>query len=325
MTKSTAQTDLTVDGVDHSVMDETMLAEPAKPPSDIDPAGKAKPSKAGSWRMGLVLGSGPSMSEESHRRLQERLRLASLLMGSGFATYFILKLLGIFHSTAEPRPIVFWTHLAVTIAELAIGWRLCVNCKMALRGIRIVEAIVFGGPAIFFVMINFQNLKDSLAAGYMADISPPWLLLLFTYALFIPNTWQRAAAVIVPLAMIPLGITVGARLTSGTFAQVMSDDPDLRFMLIRLFLTMIWAATIAIWGVRSIRSLRREAFEARKMGQYQLKKLLGKGGMGEVYLAEHRMLKRPCAIKLIRPEMAQSAQNLARFEREVQATARLTH
>jgi serine/threonine-protein kinase len=47
--------------------------------------------------------------------------------------------------------------------------------------------------------------------------------------------------------------------------------------------------------------------------------------MGEVYLAEHRMMKRPCAIKLIRPASATEALALARFEREVRATARLSH
>jgi serine/threonine-protein kinase len=47
--------------------------------------------------------------------------------------------------------------------------------------------------------------------------------------------------------------------------------------------------------------------------------------MGEVYLAEHVLLKRPCAIKLIRPEKAGDARSLARFEREVKATAKLTH
>jgi serine/threonine-protein kinase len=47
--------------------------------------------------------------------------------------------------------------------------------------------------------------------------------------------------------------------------------------------------------------------------------------MGEVYLAEHRLLKRPCAIKLIKPESASNPRSLARFEREVRATARLSH
>src|SRR5262249_5444232 len=58
---------------------------------------------------------------------------------------------------------------------------------------------------------------------------------------------------------------------------------------------------------------------------YRLLTLLGRGGMGEVYLAEHRMLERPCAIKLIRPDRAGDAQVLARFEREVRMTARLSH
>ena len=47
--------------------------------------------------------------------------------------------------------------------------------------------------------------------------------------------------------------------------------------------------------------------------------------MGEVHLAEHQLLKRPCAIKLIRPEKADDATAIARFETEVQATAGLTH
>jgi serine/threonine-protein kinase len=45
--------------------------------------------------------------------------------------------------------------------------------------------------------------------------------------------------------------------------------------------------------------------------------------MGEVYLAEHRPLKRPCAVKLIRPERASVPKLLLCFEREVQATAEL--
>jgi serine/threonine-protein kinase len=56
-----------------------------------------------------------------------------------------------------------------------------------------------------------------------------------------------------------------------------------------------------------------------------LKKRIGGGGMGEVYLADHVLLRRPCAIKLIRPERAGDPAMLQRFEREVRATATLTH
>jgi serine/threonine-protein kinase len=65
------------------------------------------------------------------------------------------------------------------------------------------------------------------------------------------------------------------------------------------------------------------------MGSYRLGELLGRGGMGEVYKATHRMLARPAAIKLIRPEMlgepgAESAKvAVARFRREAEAAASL--
>jgi serine/threonine-protein kinase len=85
------------------------------------------------------------------------------------------------------------------------------------------------------------------------------------------------------------------------------------------------AVALAIFGSHHITVLRQQAFQFRKLGQYQLKQRLGAGGMGEVYLAEHALLQRPCAIKLIRPERAGDPKHLRRFEREVQITATLTH
>ena len=51
-----------------------------------------------------------------------------------------------------------------------------------------------------------------------------------------------------------------------------------------------------------VTGLGQQVAKAREMGSYQLGELLGRGGMGEVYHATHRMLARPAAIKLIRPE-----------------------
>ena len=44
----------------------------------------------------------------------------------------------------------------------------------------------------------------------------------------------------------------------------------------------------------------RQVAAAREMGSYRLEELLGRGGMGEVWRARHRMLARPAAIKLIK-------------------------
>src|SRR5438094_9064817 len=65
------------------------------------------------------------------------------------------------------------------------------------------------------------------------------------------------------------------------------------------------------------------------MGSYRVGELLGRGGMGEVYQATHRMLARPAAIKLIRPEMLGAGNSAAaqlavkRFRREAEAAANL--
>jgi len=83
--------------------------------------------------------------------------------------------------------------------------------------------------------------------------------------------------------------------------------------------------TVAIFGAYKLNELRRQVAEARRFGQYQLIRRIGVGGMGEVHLAEHVLLKQPCAIKLIRPERAGEPGALERFEREVRATAQLKH
>jgi serine/threonine protein kinase/CHASE1-domain containing sensor protein len=79
-----------------------------------------------------------------------------------------------------------------------------------------------------------------------------------------------------------------------------------------------------------IRGLRHEVDAARRLGQYTLVRELGRGGMGRVYEARHRLLARPAAIKLIDPRRLQAAGGVAspeatlgRFEREAQTTARL--
>lgn len=62
----------------------------------------------------------------------------------------------------------------------------------------------------------------------------------------------------------------------------------------------------------------------RSMGPYKIQELLGEGGMGKVYLAEHSMLCRPTAIKILSADTA-NLNVLMRFEREVQLASQLTH
>src|SRR4029077_2447034 len=154
----------------------------------------------------------------------------------------------------------------------------------------------------------------------VSGITAPWMLLILVHSLYIPNTWKRAAWILGMFAAAPVIICLVAYFALADYSKTTSFTD-----ISTVFMTMTLAAFIGAWGVHTINRLRREAFEAKQLGQYRLKRLLGAGGMGEVYLAEHQLMKRPVAIKLIKPGKAADPQALARFHREVQATAKLTH
>jgi serine/threonine-protein kinase len=61
------------------------------------------------------------------------------------------------------------------------------------------------------------------------------------------------------------------------------------------------------------------------LGKYRLLSLLGKGGMSSVYLAEHVLMRRRCALKVLPTKRVTDSSYLARFHREAQAVASLDH
>ncbi len=88
--------------------------------------------------------------------------------------------------------------------------------------------------------------------------------------------------------------------------------------LVTVLAGMILLSTV--WVSR----LRENIDEIKQVGHYTIEEKLGEGGMGKVYKANHALLKRPTAIKFLKPD-ALTADSLERFEREVQITSRLTH
>ncbi|MDP2470839.1 MAG: serine/threonine-protein kinase [Candidatus Palauibacterales bacterium] len=90
-----------------------------------------------------------------------------------------------------------------------------------------------------------------------------------------------------------------------------------------------FAVLFAYVSARVVYGLGREVVAARRAGGYQLEELVGKGGMGEVWRATHRMLARPAAIKLIRHDMTAGEDRriatdaVQRFEREARTIAGL--
>ncbi|HWL07084.1 MAG TPA: serine/threonine-protein kinase [Planctomicrobium sp.] len=273
----------------------------------------------------LIEGSLPDFTRETNSLLRDRLRQVSLIFFIGYTAFFIKSLVYPSHNYPVTEAICL-SLMALTIAiNGVIAHRLCNRCHYVLKHLRGVEALIFGSSAVLFLAIGYAKLLATSNGGYLEDVTPPWLLLIFSYALFIPNSWQRAARMITPMALGPLVAILAAWVTSPKVKDLIENSDAFHHVFLETIMAMAFASTLAIGGVRLIRNLRSQAFEAQQLGQYRLKRLIGRGGMGEVYLAEHLMLKRPCAIKLIRPEKAGDPATLARFEREVQSTAKLTH
>jgi eukaryotic-like serine/threonine-protein kinase len=61
------------------------------------------------------------------------------------------------------------------------------------------------------------------------------------------------------------------------------------------------------------------------VGPYVLVDRLGAGGMGEVFLARHARMRRPAALKMVRPDRERDPEAQARFAREIRAVGRLDH
>jgi eukaryotic-like serine/threonine-protein kinase len=94
-----------------------------------------------------------------------------------------------------------------------------------------------------------------------------------------------------------------------------------------LGLLALSAAVIFIFLIvveRLQRTARKAALSAKKLGQYALGEKIGGGANGIVYHAQHAMLRRPVAVKLLNLDRTNET-TIARFEREVQLTGRLNH
>jgi serine/threonine-protein kinase len=289
-------------------------------PSDPE---QTAPYVPGPCRVHLVEGSGSQLSGEVQQLLRGRLRSAALLMFGGFASYLLYRIFSV-ELDSTLAIVTFVAHIAVTLAVGAVGFSLCSKCRLTTSRLRIVELITFGMPLLFFMLQSHAKTVIAVTEkGHLhPELSGVWLLLAFTYALFIPNDWRRAAVVVAIIVAAPL-VTVA--ITAVMYARVLEALAASPGLVVETVLMLSLTGVGATWGVYIINNLQSQAYEARQLGQYKLKQLLGAGGMGEVYLAEHQLMKRPCAIKLIRPEKAGDPKVLARFEREVQATARLSH
>jgi serine/threonine-protein kinase len=198
--------------------------------------------------------------------------------------------------------------------------------------LRWAELTLLGTAAVFFSwlqlglfrnpsMFGFPDCETNLSVArlWIDSSVTRWFFLMVIYGVFIPNSWRRCAVVAGTLMLVPIALTLFGALATDHFCHRVQAG------LFSMTVLLGTGVTTAVFGSYRLEWLQREAFQAQQLGQYRLTRRLGAGGMGEVYEAEHVLLRRRCAIKLILPDQTRDPAVLERFEREVQSMATLTH
>ena len=164
---------------------------------------------------------------------------------------------------------------------------------------------------------------EPMMEGWTTRPMITWIgVVIVMFAAIVPNTPRKMfIASLIAVSMSPASMLIARARGAWDFPAATDalkmHYPDYLLVGVAVVISMV------------VTRLGQQVTRARELGSYRLGELLGRGGMGEVYRATHRMLARPAAIKLIRPEVLaggageESEMALKRFRREAEAAASL--
>jgi eukaryotic-like serine/threonine-protein kinase len=262
----------------------------------------------------------PDLLAESVRRVRALAWLYALayFLAGLFPVLIIPQNRALFFS----EPHLFLPEMISVTAALVVGGLLSAR-RIAAR-VKLYAGLVFeilgsfGIAAAEYHHITAPITFRDGAGGFGLSWVAPWVLLFSVVVPSRPRVALLSAGL--SLAAPPLIYALGVARAS----NVPLGPGHFFFALVFPYFIVLIMAYV---GSRVVYTLGTAVRKAREMGSYRLGERLGSGGMGEVWRAQHRMLARPAAIKLIRPEVlgARDPESrnvlVRRFEREAQATA----
>lgn len=268
-------------------------------------------------------GSGPqvvdsSLTEDLLRDLISRLKVVGIF-STGIWTFYLLfyafAMPHLYPEVADLFPLHFpcWAGIVASVGMVAATrlWRGSLHGLLKLG---------LGFGAVVGLLIAYMNVT-TLQAQHWEYPGVSWVALwILIYATTVPRS---------PRTMLIWGFMVASfEPVMGAIALSRDPDADRSFLqILPYWKEGYMMAVVGVVPARLIYKLSTKVRKARELGSYRLGKRIGQGGMGEVWTAKHRLLSRPAAVKLIRPDMMKNPERadmvLRRFEREASATAAL--
>jgi eukaryotic-like serine/threonine-protein kinase len=285
----------------------------------VSPAAGAQSSSAVSGlRCRLVAEPDQSDRPDLAPLLQSRLLLVAcfgLVSSLAFAASPVVmgRLLG--YGNLERAQFFYAVNAGVTAAFCLLLWRKTIRSERVLRAMEVGAFFFFAADYVVYPLF-LVGLR-----GYQFM---PAAMTVLVRCIFIPSTPRQTALIGAALALVyPVSVLLGAALHEPLAADLAEPALHATFLIGSVHIAFHFGIGLA--AVYFLHGLRMQAFQAEQAGSYRLEKKLGSGGMGEVYLASHALLRRPTAVKMLRSDRTGSPQAQNRFEREVRAVSELTH
>jgi hypothetical protein len=207
-------------------------------------------------------------------------------------------------------------HLAASWT-MGLLWLLARRVRRSRRSLGALDAV---GIVVACGFLSIMTVNDQ---GQILQVLLALTVTVMIRAILVPSRPGRTM-LLSALAFLPTVVVCILRHHPTALLPGFTPGYQKQYMTLNTILWSVLGTTLATITSWVTYGLRRQVAEANELGQYVLEEKIGGGGMGEVWRARHRLLIRPAAIKLIRPQVSGDPELLLRrFEREARATAAL--
>ncbi len=264
-----------------------------------------------------------SFGDEQRALMQRRCKLVYVLsvLVTGVVNVFYVFVSGDLPTAIAPSlpsPVLIYDlHvISFTLAALLVHAR-----RWSMQGLLGIDLTLF---AVNLMLAHVFAVVFDLGKIPIFAVS----LMLFLHASFIPVSVGAQASL---GAVAVLGYAVVAALGFSLIPEIQqrwmagAGIAGFRARLLEATFQLGVLALVSVTITKALYHMRLSLHRAQRLGNYIIKGELGEGGMGHVYVAEHALMKRPTAVKVLKAPPSDADAWLARFEREVRLLAGLSH